>query len=74
MGNLYAWGERVLVAARGGDGGPWVADEEDVYRVVMAGRDLCSWCLCEEGKREIDGLWGGLWGVGGVGMGFGGWV
>lgn len=57
-----------MVAARGGDG-PWMADEEEVYRVVMAGRDLCSWCLCEEGKREIDGLWEGKWVFGGVVLG-----
>ena len=59
-----------MVAARGReDGAAWVADEEEVYRIVMAGRDLCGWCLCEEGKREIDALWEGKWVFGGVVLG-----
>ena len=61
MGNLYSWGERVLGAACGTE----VSSDEAVYAVVMAARDLASWLLCEEGKRAIDGLWEGRWGVGG---------
>lgn len=55
MGNLYSWGNRVLGAARGQEF--W--SDDAVYAVVMAARYLNSWLLCEEGKREIDGLWQG---------------
>lgn len=65
MGNLYSWGDRVLGAARETD----VLSDEAVYAVVMAARDLVSWLLCEEGKREIDALWVGRWGIGGFGSG-----
>lgn len=61
MGNLYSWGDRVLGAVQGTD----VLSDEAVYTVVMAARDLVSWLLCEEGKREIDALWEGRWGFGG---------
>lgn len=65
MGNLYSWGDRVVDAARGTD----ALSKDGVYAVVMAARDLASWLLCEEGKREIDGLWEGRWVFGGVGLG-----
>ncbi len=61
MGNLYSWGDRVLGATRVTD----FLSDENVYTVVMAARDLVSWLLCEEGKREIDELWEGRWGFGG---------
>jgi len=61
MGNLYSWGDRVLSAVQGTD----VLSDEAVYTVVMAARDLVSWLLCEEGKREIDALWEGRWSFGG---------
>ncbi|KAI9880411.1 MAG: hypothetical protein M1830_003451 [Pleopsidium flavum] len=65
MGNLYSWGDRVVNAARGTE----ALSEEGVHTVVMAARDLASWLLCEEGKREIDGLWEGRWVFRGIGLG-----
>ncbi|MCJ1366972.1 hypothetical protein MMC16_006103 [Acarospora aff. strigata] len=65
MGNLYSWGDRVVNAAREME----LLSDEAVYAVVMAARDLVSWLLCEEGKREIDGLWEGRWVFGGIGVG-----
>ncbi|MCJ1306490.1 hypothetical protein MMC25_000133 [Agyrium rufum] len=61
MGNLYAWGERVTSAARGEMG---VASAEETYRVVMAARDLVSWLLNEDAKREIEVLWREWAGIG----------
>ena len=65
MGNLYSWGDRVLGAARGTDD----LTDEAFYVVVMAARDLVSWLLCEDGKREIDALCEARWGLVGFGSG-----
>lgn len=54
MGNLYAWGERIAMAARGEMA---CGTQDSVFRIVMAARDLASWLLNEEAKREIDGIW-----------------
>lgn len=60
MGNLYSWGDQVLGATRVTD----VLSDETVYAVFMAARDLVSWLLCEEGKREINEMWECRWGFG----------
>ena len=54
MGNLYAWGERIAMAARGEMA---FGTQDGVFRIVMAARDLASWLLNEEAKREIDEIW-----------------
>lgn len=54
MGNLYAWGDRIVGAARGELG---VADETSLAAVAVTARDLASWLLSEEAKREIEVLW-----------------
>lgn len=51
MGNLYAWGERIAMAARGEMA---FGTQDGVFRIVMVARDLASWLLNEEAKREID--------------------
>ena len=60
MGNLYAWTDKVVGAVEGGV----KLEDCQVYGVFMAARDLVSWTLWEEGKREIDRLWEGVWGWG----------
>ena len=59
MGNLYAWGERVVRAAREAGAGESGVEEgvEEVWEVVMAARDLVAWLLCEEAKEEVWDVW-----------------
>ena len=46
-----------------GESGAWEEKrgyyQEEVFKVVMAARDLASWLLSEEAKKEIDELWEG---------------
>lgn len=54
MGNLDAWGKRIAMAARGE---MTFGTQDGVFRIVMVARDLASWLLSEEAKREIDMIW-----------------
>ncbi|KAI9821572.1 MAG: hypothetical protein M1832_003246 [Thelocarpon impressellum] len=55
MSNLYAWGEHLeqLVSITS----PAPVPDERVVRALFDARDLCAWCLCEEGKAEIERVW-----------------
>ena len=32
-------------------------DDNNVVAAVLAARDICGWCLCEEGQRAVEEAW-----------------
>ena len=68
VGNLLSWSEKVTAAAWKEPTEPEMS-QEAILDVVMAARDLTSWFLCQDGKREIDRLCKDIWGFGAVEMG-----
>ena len=75
MWNLYAWGAKVVKAARGGDdAGRAYVDQQGVLEVVVAARDLAAWLLMRMRRWRLrsfgsigisvggkEGLVGGCW-------------
>lgn len=62
IGNMFSWSEKVMAAA-GREVTELNMSQEAVLDVVMAARDLTSWFLCEDGKREIDRMCKDIWGI-----------
>ncbi|KAI9797018.1 MAG: hypothetical protein M1833_005851 [Piccolia ochrophora] len=57
MGNLYSWGGKVIQAVEMVESGVSIVEDGVVWGVVMAARDLCAWCLSEEGKKAVEDAW-----------------
>ncbi len=68
MGNLFS-GRKKAMAAAGRETIELDMSQEAVLDVVMAARDLTSWFLCEDGKREIDRMGKDMWGFEAVKVG-----
>jgi hypothetical protein len=64
MADLYSWAHCLGRANRKVEGERETLGEQDVITVFVAARDLTAWLLFEEGKREVQALWG-RYGLGG---------